>query len=84
MTGAAASPHPILHRREFLLLLIGKNRFDLAARLLHDRLRFGATVFLRRRLILAEGLHLLLAINQHRLDLALLIRGEVKLLRQPL
>ena len=49
-------------------------------RALRDGPHLGAAVFLRRRLVLEKRLHLLLAIDEQGLDLALLIGGQAEFL----
>lgn len=78
---AASGPiaaHVLLHSVEFLLLIVGQQGFDAVVGALRDGARLGATVFLRERFVLHERLHLLLAIYQQGLDLALLIGCEVQ------
>jgi hypothetical protein len=75
---AATATHVLLHGFELLLLLIVQHRFNLALRILTEGLHAGPTISLRDGLILEESLHLLVAIDQEGLDLALLIRGERK------
>lgn len=70
--------HPFLHRFELLLLLVVQNGLDLALRILPDRLHFRVTILTGGGLILEERLHLLLAFDQERLDLVLLIGAEAK------
>ena len=84
MVGAAATPHMFLHGRELLFLLIGENRFNLAVRFLRYRPGLGASVILRSRLVGAKGFELLLALDEQWLDLALLVGGQVELLRHVL
>jgi len=73
-----------LHGRELLFLLIGENRFNLAVCFLADRPGLGASVILRSRLVGAKGFELLLALDEQWLDLALLVGGQVELLRHVL
>src|SRR5579863_7661416 len=68
----------LLHGFELLLLLVVQEGFDLALGVLTDRLHLRATVLIRQGLILEEGLHSLLAVDEQRLDLALLIRRETE------
>lgn len=76
----AAAPAPaLLHGFEFLFLLIVENRFNLGLAVLPDRLHLRAAIFAGERLILKQGFHLLLAIDQQGFDLALLIGTEVQL-----
>ena len=84
MVGSAATPHMFLHGRELLFLLIGENRFNLAVRFLRYRPGLGASVILRSRLVGAKGFELLLALDEQWLDLALLVGGQVELLRHVL
>jgi len=77
-------PHVFLHGRELLFLLIGENRFNLAVRFLRYRPGLGASVILRSRLVGAKGFELLLALDEQWLDLALLVGGQVELLRHVL
>jgi len=77
---AALAPAPaLLHGFELLLLLIVKNHLNLALAVLADGLHLRAAIFARERLVLEDRLHLLLAINENGLDLALLIGAKVEL-----
>ena len=77
-------PHVFLHGRELLFLLIRQNRFNLAVCFLRYRPGLGASVILRSGLVGAKGFELLLALDEQWLDLALLVAGQVELLRHVL
>ena len=77
-------PHVFLHGRELLFLLIRQNRFNLAVCFLRYRPGLGASVILRSGLVGAKGFELLLALDEQWLDLALLVGGQVELLRHVL
>lgn len=70
--------HPLLHRVELLLLIVVEHRLDGVIASLHDGARLRAAVFWRGGLILEQGLHLLLALYQQRLDLRLLVWSQVE------
>ena len=77
-TGAVAA-HVRLHGFEFLLLIVGEQSFDAVVCAFGDGPHLGAPVFRSARLILHEGLHLLLTLQEERLNLRLLVRGQVEL-----
>jgi hypothetical protein len=83
-TFTTAAVGAILHGGELLLLLVIEDGGDLALRVLADGLHFGVAVWLREGLVREESLHLLLAIDQQRLDLRLLIGGEAEFAGHPL
>ncbi len=76
MLGAALL-HLLLVGFELLLLFIRQNRLDLLRIFLVHAHHLRALVSLRGRGVGVHGLHLLLLILQDRLDLALLISGEL-------
>jgi len=77
-------PHVFLHGRELLFLLIRQNRFNLGVCFLRYRPGLGTSVILRSGLVGAKGFELLLALDEQWLDLALLVGGQVELLRHVL
>src|SRR5579872_226745 len=70
--------HALLHRFEFLLLLIVQHSFDFGGAVAADGLHFAVPVFARERLVLEERLHFLLTVFEDRLDLVLLVRAEIQ------
>jgi hypothetical protein len=79
-----ATLHLRLHLFKLLLLLIVQGRFQTRLRILTDSLRLAVAILWRQGLILEQCLQLLLAIRQNRFDLSLLIRTQIKRLRQML
>lgn len=78
-TVSTPAMHILLHRFVFLLLRIGENGLDFAFGVALNVLHSGPAGPAVERLILEQILHFLLTVEQHRLDLALLVGGQVQL-----
>jgi len=76
-TGAATHAL-LLHGIEFLLLVVGQDSLDAVVGAFGDGAHLGAAIFLRERLILEEGLHLLLPLDEEGLDLCLLVGSQAE------
>lgn len=76
--------HPCLHGIELLLLFVCQDGPDAIVGAFANRVHLGTAIFPAQRLILEKSLHLLLTLNQQRLDLRLLICSQVQFARQVL
>lgn len=73
---ATVAAHVLVHLIELLFLLIVENGFDAVVGAFRDRVHLSAAILLRDRLVLEESLHLLIPVDEQRLDLGLLIGSE--------
>ena len=76
--------HALLHGIELLLLIFVQHGLDGVVGSLHDASSLGAAIFGSGGLVQKKSLHLLLAFDEKRLDLRLLIRCQVEFAREAL